>query len=421
MTVNQFSKSAAILSKIVEADFDESDIDKFEVKEYDYEITDERLKKAKKEKLRSSKLSSVEENDIANAITEEWIFRAKRSMRCDKAKGKIEVEIKGGQKALKRSLYSSIFPSRHLQVSSSIRSSITSLDWCDCSHVRRPNLSKVVKKRENTWQNIVNSRRFKRYAYRFANAQVNRTLRHPTLCQPVGDEYDASTEMVQTRPRHRFIIGADTQFGIMMDGFAMEDPNWSKEIEISRLAVKKINAMGKKPGEEHKRPLFVCMCGDLVDTEASFDSAMASWKKVMADWERHLIFEQQNRDFKEVWSNLDSDIPMICLCGNHDVGNQPTKQSIDEFKKNYGDDYLAFWANGTYNIVVNNNLFADPSAARDLFDEQLNWLEGRLIYAKEQKARQIFVYGHYPWFLKDENEEDSHIMTHSYPPNGWGK
>ena len=409
----QPSLSGLNLSKLVESDY--------EVKERDIEITNERLEEGKNDESRSSKLSYIEEKTIVAAVLQEFWNRARLSRNHDEAKGIIEVEVREGKKALKKARSSIIIPSRRLSMPPLHAKSLSALDCCDCSHVRRPKLYNIVTKRENAWKNIVNSRKFKKYSYRYANAQVDRTLRHPTLCQPVNDEFDASTEMVQTRSRHRFIIGADTQFGIMMDGFAMEEPNWSKEIEISRLAVEKINAMGKKPGEEHKRPLFVCMCGDLVDTEASFDSAMASWKKVMADWERHLIFEQQNRDFKEVWSNLDSDIPMVCLCGNHDVGNRPTKQSIDEFKKNYGDDYLAFWANGTYNIVVNNNLFADPSAAEDLFDEQLEWLEGRLIYAKEQKARQIFVYGHYPWFLSDENEEDSNVTTHSHPPCGWGK
>lgn len=60
-----------------------------------------------------------------------------------------------------------------------------------------------------------------------------------------------------------------------MDGFAMNNPNWAQEIEISRKCVEQINAM-----EGEDRPLFVCVCGDLVDTESSFSGAIASWKKV---------------------------------------------------------------------------------------------------------------------------------------------
>lgn len=64
---------------------------------------------------------------------------------------------------------------------------------------------------------------------------------------------------------NHIILAADTQIGILMDGFAMDFPNWSQEIEISRKCVKQINSM-----KGRDRPLFVCLCGDLADTESSF-------------------------------------------------------------------------------------------------------------------------------------------------------
>ena len=145
----------------------------------------------------------------------------------------------------------------------------------------------------------------------------------------------------------------------------MAPPNWSSEIEISRKCVKQINSMTGK-----ERPLYVCVCGDLVDTESSFSGAIASWKKVMTGWERNLVFEQvsscvtslflimstiqfnsftsnicfilpqQVRDFKRVWAGLDQDIALVCLCGNHDVGNKPTRESIDHWTSQFGDDFL---------------------------------------------------------------------------------
>jgi hypothetical protein len=88
-----------------------------------------------------------------------------------------------------------------------------------------------------------------------------------------------------------------------------------------------------------------------------------------------------------------------------DVGNRPTKASIERFTNAFGDDYLAFWANGTYNIVLNTNIFSNPSGAQDLYRNQLAWLEERLKYAQQKEARQIFVFGHHPWFLYHEDEE----------------
>lgn len=283
----------------------------------------------------------------------------------------------------------------------------------DVAFVRRPKLA-----------TILSTRKFFLFKNRYMNAQRNRTLDFPTLPQPSEEQSEEksnnddaeTTEMVRTRPSHRFIITADTQFGILMDGFAMENPSWDTEIEISRRAINKINAM---KGAE--RPLYVCVCGDLVDTEGSFCQAMASWKKVMKEWERHLVFQQQISDWKEVWSHLDDDIALVCLCGNHDVGNRPTAKSIQTWKCAFGDDYLAFWVNGTYNIALNNCLFSDPSGAPDLFDEQLEWLEERLKYATEKSASQIFVYSHFPWFIHHEDEEDKDISGSSLPPPGWGE
>lgn len=278
---------------------------------------------------------------------------------------------------------------------------------------------------------VIFSRRFFLYAHRFANAQYQRTLVYPTLPQPpelyggfdVCGECNENkkktkniTEKERRRPKgHRFIITADTQFGILMDGFAMISPNWSQEIEISRKCVEQINAM-----EGDDRPLFVCVCGDLVDTEGSFSGAIASWKKVMKGWERNLIFEQQVKDFKRVWSGLHADIALVCLCGNHDIGNRPTNASIEHWTSSFGDDYLSFWVNGTFNLCLNNCLFSNPTGAPDLFDEQLQWMEEKLVYARQNDATHIFVMGHFPWFLKHEDEADDEINSHSAAPLGWG-
>lgn len=322
------------------------------------------------------------------------------------------------------------------------------MDVEDISYVRKPNLARIIEQYEAmrnhpkyTLRQVVLSRRFHLYAHRFGNAQYQRTLVYPTLPQPAEmfdtpgacpwlcyecNEEDAEpvtkpvakvvTEKTRTRHSgHRFVIAADSQFGILMDGFAMDVPNWSQEIEISRRCVEQINAM---TGDQ--RPLFVCVCGDLVDTESSFSGAIASWKKVMSGWERNLVFEQQVKDFKRVWSNLHHDIALVCLCGNHDVGNRPTRASIEHWTSSFGDDFLCFWANGTFNLCLNNCLFSNPSGAPDLFDEQLAWMESKLKYARENDATHIFVYGHFPWFLKHEEEADDYLTSYSKAPQGWG-
>jgi hypothetical protein len=41
------------------------------------------------------------------------------------------------------------------------------------------------------------------------------------------------------------------------------------------------------------------------------------------------IRQKQETDFKKIFEKLDPEIPLICLSGNHDVGNSPTTETID--------------------------------------------------------------------------------------------
>ena len=108
-------------------------------------------------------------------------------------------------------------------------------------------------------------------APRFREAQKNRTLVHPTLPQPRPPAEDASTvneKMAndETPPNlqllssasHTFVVAADTQLGMANQNCG----NWDSEIAYSQQAVRAINGL-------HPRPLFCCVCGDLVDMTSS--------------------------------------------------------------------------------------------------------------------------------------------------------
>jgi hypothetical protein len=274
---------------------------------------------------------------------------------------------------------------------------------------------------------------------RFKDAQVNRTLIHPKLPQPtekddellyclpceqqsdkIKDEDDddddqkdtnTKTEEEVTAQSHSFVICADSQLG--MTSLNLE---WETELNNCRKAVTKINTL-------QPRPKFVCMCGDIVDMEQSFYyNNPKALRKFDTLEECDAIQNKQNEDFQNVFNNLHEDIAIVCLCGNHDVGNRPTPNSIHKFRNAFGDEYLAFWVNGSYNIVLNNVLFFDPTAAMDMHKEQIVWLEQRLEYAVQHKAVQIFVFTHHPWFLYDENEDEEDLGNHGSPfPKEWYK
>lgn len=229
---------------------------------------------------------------------------------------------------------------------------------------------------------------------------IDRTVRHSQLPQ------DRHVPLEDTRNSpFCFVIGADTQLGtlralvnallpycfVTVAGMASVSQEWQTELEYCEKAVTHINAMDPKPA-------FVCMCGDLVDMQADLfaDTGTMEWR---AETQR-----KQFSDFQSTWRRLDPLIPLVCLCGNHDVGNQPTKDSINAYKSFFGDDFFAFWCNGCYFVCVNSNIYFDSTKAEDLYAEQHAWLKDRLAYARESNARKIFLCSHHPWFLFQDTE-----------------
>jgi hypothetical protein len=271
---------------------------------------------------------------------------------------------------------------------------------------------------------------------RFNQAQRYRTLIHHNLPQPSKEDEDGfltgvmvkgeiegstthgqttelpkSTELIVTQPKHSFVICADSQVG--MTSLNLE---WETELNFCRKAVETINSL-------QPRPEFVTMCGDIVDMEQSFYyNNPKALRKFETLEECNAIQDKQNEDFKKVFNSIHEDIGIVCLCGNHDIGNRPNKTSIERFRNSFGDEYLAFWTNGSYNICLNNVLFTNPTGAMEMYNDQLKWLEDRLQYAAMLRAVQIFIFGHHPWFLYNEKEDIQDLGDEGSPfPKEWGE
>ena len=229
------------------------------------------------------------------------------------------------------------------------------------------------------------------------------------------------TEMDRVSPQHTFVVCADTQIGM-----TSKNLEWETELGYCRAAVRRINTL-------MPRPRFVCICGDLVDMEHTFhvgeskspedraEQSSSSSSAFTSKQECDRIQDRQNLDFQRCWVELHPDISLVCLCGNHDIGNRPTPSSIRRYTEAFGDDYLAFWVNGTYNVVLNNVLFNDPTGAVELYESQLRWLEERLIYACRHRAASIFVFAHHPWFLYHEDEDEKDLTGSVAFPREWDK
>ena len=149
-----------------------------------------------------------------------------------------------------------------------------------------------------------NNRKQRMTSIRYNNSQRNRALIHPLLPQPstenAREEADEKSEVRQHTSSHRFVVCADTQIGM-----TSKNKEWETELAYSRKAIQLINSL-------QPRPLFCCCCGDLVDMEYTFFEGQGFTRE-----ECDRIQNQQNEAFKSVWSGLNQDIALVCLCGNH--------------------------------------------------------------------------------------------------------
>ncbi|WP_442509268.1 metallophosphoesterase [Novipirellula sp. SH528] len=189
--------------------------------------------------------------------------------------------------------------------------------------------------------------------------------------------FDPQQEQTWQRPFF-FMQLADTQYGMFTGNKGFE-----QEVALVQQAVEHINRL---------RPRFVIVCGDLTNATPNQPR-----------------YETQVTQFHHDFSKVDAEIPLVCVCGNHDVGNRPTQESIASYQENFGDDYFSFWVGGVYNIVLNSSVLKDPSGAAEVLTAQQAWLDQQLQDAKIAKPKHILLFQHHPFFLEQEEEPDQYF------------
>ena len=160
-----------------------------------------------------------------------------------------------------------------------------------------------------------------------------------------------------------FVQMCDTQLGF---------GGYEHDVKTFERAVKQINRL--KPG-------FVVICGDLVN-RANDDSFA---------------------DFNRIKAGLD--VPCYCVAGNHDIGNEPTVESLARYRDVVGKDYYALDHQGYRLVIANTQLWKSPvegeSAEHDV------WFEETLRAAAAEE-RPVFVACHIPLFVKEPNEKTAY-------------
>jgi len=183
-----------------------------------------------------------------------------------------------------------------------------------------------------------------------------------------------------------FIQMADIQFGMWSKpgifsyfGWPWNEDSFVRETHDMEKAIALASRL---------RPLFVIMCGDLVNTPGHAG---------------------QIAEFGRIAGQLDEGVPFYVLAGNHDVGNEPTPESLSQYRDTFGEDWYAFRHGPVLGIVLNSQLIHSPDGAPKEEAAQLAWLRAELARAKDTDAAHILVFQHHPFFLEAPDEKDQYF------------
>jgi predicted MPP superfamily phosphohydrolase len=178
----------------------------------------------------------------------------------------------------------------------------------------------------------------------------------------------------QTREPFFFIQASDPQFGMYADNqdFAQETANFEFFVATANRL----------------RPAFVVVTGDLVNKPGD---------------------PTQTAEYLRIAAKLDKSIPIYHVPGNHDVGNEPTAQSLAAYRAKFGKDYYTFRAGGTAFFVLNSSVIYAPRQVPQELDKQESWFKTELDKARRDGVKRMVVFQHHPWFLLSADEKDEYF------------
>ncbi len=193
--------------------------------------------------------------------------------------------------------------------------------------------------------------------------------RRAKLARPLLLLFAASGPAAQT-----FIQMSDTQFGMYA-----KDAEFVHETANFEFAIATANRL---------KPDFVVITGDLINKPG--DAAQAA-------------------EYHRIASKLDPKIKLYSVAGNHDVGNEPTRESLARYRERFGPDYYTFRVGDIAGFVLNSNLEKGADQVPVEAAKMEAWFRKELERVKLSGARHIILFQHIPLFLKDPNEEDQYF------------
>jgi len=170
-----------------------------------------------------------------------------------------------------------------------------------------------------------------------------------------------------------FIQMSDPQFGMYS-----KDRGFEHETVNFEFAIASANRL---------KPAFVVITGDLINQAGN---------------------AAQAAEYKRIAAKLDRSIPLYSMPGNHDVNNEPTRESLAWYREHFGPDYYTFRSGDMEGVVLNSNL---EKGTKDVPDEAAKmeaWLRAELKKARLAGVKRIIVFQHIPLFMKDAGEEETY-------------
>lgn len=169
-----------------------------------------------------------------------------------------------------------------------------------------------------------------------------------------------------------FVVGSDPQFGMIGTcKLKKVTCTWQPEVELTRETIRRVNAMSPKPK-------FFLLCGDMLDALPFPKTEIQHYIHNDID-----IRDQQYADFVKIFQEeLDPEIKLLFACGNHDVGDFPTAETLSKYRKEFGPDYFTFWVGGVKFVVLNSQFFHSPSSVPEETNKHLQWIEENVADAR---------------------------------------
>jgi len=177
-----------------------------------------------------------------------------------------------------------------------------------------------------------------------------------------------------------FIVAADPQ----LSGKQIDEDNWA-------AAIKQFNRL---------KPDFVVVCGDL-----TFGSGKSEDRLKPQALDRD---EKLADAYNKIVAGLDKSIRLYNVAGNHDVGQNPSPETLKWYGKRFGMPCYIIRHKGGFFVTVESNLLRDGSAAPKLADDQLAWLKNTLAEAKAKPYNHRVVFSHHPLYVASADEKDAY-------------